>query len=271
MGKQHGVRPTKRCLDSLGIPPPNAAVPLHCLDVEPVPDAQAHPERFEAGGVQRILALKDRVWFKFKSGRWRGAVVRLTDRDLDAEAEGHGENAIAAPDRWWLGAAGTREEGSRQDFYEAIASDARCQKSPEKAHGVSTDDLLPGDWDRKRLRLERAFRQRKVYEEVTLLAAAKSLRTGKPVFADFSVYSMGVLIRADRGDQYVAFIAKNVLDVRVLATMLDAFPGIDHDDWAAEPGGAFGLDPGPGEVIFSAVLPSKVADEILDQVPWTDE
>lgn len=89
--------------------------------------------------------------------------------------------------------------------------------------------------------------------------------------ADFSVYSMGVLIRADSGDQYVAFIAKNVLDVRVLAAMLDAFPGLDKDDWAPEPGGAFGLDPGPGEVVFSALLPAEVADRILERVPWSDE
>lgn len=102
-----------------------------------MPDAQAHPERFEAGGVERIHALKDRVWFKLKTSRWRGAVVRLADRDLLAEVEGRADDAIAAPDRWWLGAVGMREDGSRRDFYEAIASASRCEKSPQKREGVS--------------------------------------------------------------------------------------------------------------------------------------
>lgn len=271
MGQRNGVRPTKRCLDDLRVSPPTADVPLSLVEADPVPEAQAHPERFEAGGVERIQVLKDRVWFKMKTSRWRGAVVRLTDDDLLAEAEVQGQLAIAAPDRWWLGAAGTREDGSRRDFYEAIASASQCEKTPEKRDGVSTDDLLPQPWDRKRLLLERTYQQRKIYEEVMLVAAAKSLRCGKAVMADFSAYSMGVLIRADSGDQFVAFIAKNVLDVRVLAAMLDAFPGIDNDDWAPEPGGAFGLDPGPGEVVYSTVLPAAVADSILERVPWSDE
>lgn len=271
MGKRHGVRPTKRCLDELGVSPPTADIPLHLVEADPVAEAQSHPERFEAGGVERIHALKDRVWFKLKTSRWRGAVVRLTSHDLVAEVDGHGELAISAPDRWWLGAVGMREDGSRRDFYEVIASASQCEKTPEKREGVSTDDLLPQVWDRKRLLLERSFQQRKIYEEVMLVAAAKSLRCGKAVMADFSAYSMGVLIRADNGDQFVAFIAKNVLDVRVLAAMLDAFPGIDNDDWGPEPGGAFGLDPGPGEVVFSAVLPAEVAASILEHVPWSDE
>lgn len=209
-------------LDELGIALPTADVPLHLLTDEPIPAAQSHPERFEAGGVERVKALRDRVWFKLKSGRWRGAVVRLTDRELVSEAETHDGDTLDASDRWWLGAAGLREDGSRRDFYATVAAQAQCERSPQNPDGVNTDDLLPQGWDRKRLRLERAYQQRKVFEEVLITAAARSLLTGKAVMADFSVYSMGVLIRADRGEQYVAFIAKNVLDVRVLAVMLDS-------------------------------------------------
>src|SRR5699024_9182076 len=63
------------------------------------------------------------------------------------DVDEHGELAIAAPDRWWLGAVGMREDGSRRDFYEVIASASQCAKTPEKRDGVSTDRLLPQSWD----------------------------------------------------------------------------------------------------------------------------
>lgn len=270
MTGSHGVRPTRRCLGDLGADVPTADIPLHELTVPPVPAAQALPERFAAGGVARIRSLKDRVWFKLKTGRWRGAVVRLTDDELDWPGDDPGAPVLAEQDPWWLGAAGYREEGSPLDFYEQIATRSVCDRSV-KPQGVDTDALLPQPWDRKRLVLERAFTQRQVYEQVMLEAAAGSLRSGKVVTASFSQYEMGVLIRADRGEQYVAFIARGVHDPKVLAVMRDSFPGIAPDDWDPEPGGAFGLEPGCGEVIYSAVLPSEVADDILERVPWTDD
>ena len=82
------VRPTKRCLDQLGLQPPTVDVPLHTLSAEPIEYAQSIPERFEAGGAKRIRSLRDRVWFKVKTSRWRGAVTRLTDADLAADLIG---------------------------------------------------------------------------------------------------------------------------------------------------------------------------------------
>lgn len=81
-----GVRPTKRCLEDLSISPPTVDIPLSALNNEPVPFAQDFPDRFEAGGLRRIRSLTDRVWFKLKTGRWRGAVVRLSSNELAAEA-----------------------------------------------------------------------------------------------------------------------------------------------------------------------------------------
>ena len=80
------VRPTQRCLEELGVEPPSVDVPLSAVDADPVPQAQALPERFEAGGATRIVSLRDRVWFKVKTSRWRGAAVHLTDAELEAEA-----------------------------------------------------------------------------------------------------------------------------------------------------------------------------------------
>lgn len=176
----------------LGIAPPTADVRLHGLGERPIREAQAQPDVIEAGGGERIVSVKDRVWFKLKTGRWRAAVVRLTER--------------------------------------------------------------------------------LIYEQVMVEAVARSLRSGKVITAQFSAYSMGVVIRADRGEQCVAFTAEKVVNVRVLAAvMLDAFPGISNDDWAPEPGGFCGLQPEPGQIIYSAVLPSEVADAILERVPSTGE
>lgn len=252
----------------------NRRYPLSALNNEPVPFAQDFPDRFEAGGLRRIRSLTDRVWFKLKTGRWRGAVVRLSSNELAAEARVCGEQGtdpcITQEHRWWLGAAGVREDGSRTDFYEEVARAAACPASPEKRNGVDTDKLLPQDWDRKRLRAELAFAERHVYQKVMLQATAASLRSGKVVSAEFSEFSMGVVVRADRGQQFVAFIARNVFDPKRLAVMMDSLPGVQTDEWGPEPGGIADLQPAPGEIIWSALLSPEVADRILDLVPYSE-
>jgi hypothetical protein len=269
MTRQWGVRPTKACLDDLGIKPPSADIRLHEIEDPPLPAAQSLPDAFEAGGVKRIISLKDRVWFKLKTGRWRGAVLRMTDHDLATESDHWANLALDARGRWWLARVGIREDGNRRDFYEQITADSSCSRTPAKSDGVDTDHLLPTAWDRKRLALENAWAQRHVYEQVMLEAAAKSLRSGKVVVATFSTFTMGVVIRADKRNQCVAFIAENVFDPTTLAVMMDAFPGISANDWAPEPNDAFGITPKPGQIIYSTPLPTEVADEILERVPWS--
>lgn len=265
------VRPTKLCLDAMGVAPPTIDQSLADIDAGPLASAQTLPEKFEAGAAQRIRSLRDRVWFKVKTGRWRGAATRLTDSDLAREASDADEQGIE-PDitsahRWWLGAAGWREDGSPTDFYSDVSGDARCPRTPSKPDGVDTDRLLPHDWDRRRLRAELAFSERDVYRRVMILAAARSLRTGKIITAGFDRFDMGVVVRADRGEQFVAFIARNVFDPKRLAVMLDSLPGVDHDDWQPEPGGIAGIEPAPGQIIWSAVLTPEAADHILELEP----
>lgn len=120
-----------------------------------------------------------------------GAVTRLTDHDLEHESESWGAHALRATHRWWLGRVGMREDGSRRDFYDKIAADCACARTRAKNDGINTDHLLPAEWDRKRLVLEDAWAQRQVYKQVMLQAAAKSLRSGKVVTAEFSTFSMG--------------------------------------------------------------------------------
>jgi hypothetical protein len=92
------ARPTLRCLrEDLVLAVPPADTPLEDI---------GHPllakagDRFAAGETQqeRIAAIDDQVLFKVKAQRWRGAV--WVDGGIP-----------------WLVAAGQREEGSPDDFY----------------------------------------------------------------------------------------------------------------------------------------------------------
>lgn len=96
------VRPTLRVLrDDLRIPIPSAQVPLETIShplIGKASDQFAGPETAH----ERIRAIDDVVLFKVKVQRWRGAVWH---DGPDAEVS------------TWLVAAGTREEGSGDDFY----------------------------------------------------------------------------------------------------------------------------------------------------------
>jgi hypothetical protein len=62
------------------------------------------------GPRERIRSVDDHVLYKVKTGRWRGAVWVEDYRQP------------------WLVAAGWREEGSPEDFYEALAASARAAR-----------------------------------------------------------------------------------------------------------------------------------------------
>jgi hypothetical protein len=40
-------------------------------------------------------------------------------------------------------------------------------------------------------------------------------------------------------------------------------PGVDRDDWQPEPSSVAGIDPGPGQVIWSTLFPPGIASAIL--------
>ncbi len=58
------MRPTRRTLADLDLAIPDLGSPLDEIDHVVVRAAQAVPAKQEAGGADRILALKDRMWFK---------------------------------------------------------------------------------------------------------------------------------------------------------------------------------------------------------------
>lgn len=158
------VRPTKVCVNALALTVPTINIPLPLLDHDLIRAAQRLPEAHAAGGVERILVLSDRLWFKVKTGRWRGAATRLVPSERTAD----NPSTELAP--WWLGTGGYRREGSPTDFYACLAVTA-------ERDGTS-DRWLPSSWDWTRLTLEAAYAWESRVREVVCRLVARSLRDG---------------------------------------------------------------------------------------------
>lgn len=265
MGKA-AVRPTRRCLSDMGLALPPLTIPLHELPQPLLQKAQQLPEKHFSGGAERVLCLSDRVWFKVKRGeRERGAATLLSDADLDAYGP-----SVPAVARWWLGAYGTREAGSRGDFYEALKAEAFAKSVDGEA---DSGHLLPSlVWDWKRLELELGLVWITALKRLVLRLVAKSLRDGHEYVGEAEKYRISALVRADDGhDAYLSIFAEGIPDPQVIALILDSVPGLDHDDWQYDYSGPGHREPAPGDLVYSTILPPQVCGEILDAVPAEDE
>lgn len=217
-----------------------------------VREAQRLPELHAAGGVERILSLSDRVWFKIKTGRWRGAATRLPEAGQPLESE-----IRLAP--WWLGAGGYRREGDPSDFYASLAAAFN--------RDGSSNQWLPEAWDWKRLELEHIFAWEQEIRRIVRELIARSLKDGHAYQAEFEHYRVTALARAEGGEAYLLIGTDNVADARVFAVIINSIPGIDPDSWLPEPEGVAGVQPNPGEIIWSTILPPAVAAQLLDALP----
>lgn len=96
-------------------------------------------------GLHPVDKIKDRPWLKVKKNRVRWRAV-----------------AHVIEGRPWIGAAGWREEGSPDDFYQELED--RCEAAAKGLHGqkYSSDWLLPGPLDQARLRAELEYRRQNV-------------------------------------------------------------------------------------------------------------
>jgi hypothetical protein len=271
-----GVRPTRRCVDDLEVSLPNLGTPLEHVDHVLVKKAQRLPDEVVAGAAERVVSLDDRLWWKVKADNWRGAAHELADRSGAPEES---KGAPAARGRWWIGAAGVRQDDSPQrDFYRLLQAECEAARKAENRAGRSgprasaySDGLLPTAWDWRRLVAEVA-----TYEQVTMRTtlrrmAVKSLQTGKVVSLEFDRYRVRIAIRAANGHEaYLAISAEGAWDQESFARLLDSFPGIGRDDWQPEPGGPGGLTPDYGEILWSTILPPDLAGELMDEYEPVD-
>jgi acetamidase/formamidase len=254
--EDHQVRPTKRSLDDLGLAFPDIAEPLSGFDHPLIQKAQGTPATVEAGGAEPVRSLSDRIWFKCKIADLRGIVARLTS----AEREACG---LPPEVPWWIGAAGVRRDDSANDFYKLI--EAEAIREGKGTGRPSTDHLLPQQVDRERLEAETATLLVQGLRDLVLSLIAASLKDGSPYYAEVTGHRVTAVVRAseDATEAYLAITAEGFSDPRVLGIILSAVPGIDKDDWLPEPGGAAGIDPNPGQIIWSTIIPPAVQANIL--------
>lgn len=258
------VRPTRACLEQLALRVPadipDTATPLHRVEHDLITKAQRLPDEFAASALERVLALKDRVWFKVKTGRWRGAGIRLKDSELAVH-----QPSLDPPGRWWLGGGGWRESGAPDDFYADL--EARATREGSGSGSTSSDFLLPTAWDWGRLDAEAAVAWAIQIRRQVRRMIASSITSGYALAAEFHDHVLEVLVRAGGDDgTYLAVTAEGIYNPKVIRAILSAVPDLDADDWQAEPDGVAGIKPRAGQIIYSALLPPETAARILELV-----
>lgn len=249
------VRPTKRCLDDLGLKFPPLDAPLHETEHDLIAKAQRLPDEFASGGAERVLAIDDRVWFKVKVGEYRGAGGQVVDVPDDV------------PPLWWLVAGGLRRADSKdQDFYGAL--EAECRRTAKGTPAtVSSDHLLPQDIDFRRWQAEQAALGVVALQRVVRELICRSAHSNGPVEATAQGQGLIVWVKSQDGETYLAIATEGFLDPREVAVVLSAVPRMTADDWQIEPGEVLGIQPGLGQLVYSAMLPPESLAAILDESP----
>jgi hypothetical protein len=248
-GISNSVRPTKRCLDDLGLSFPLLTSALYQIAHPLVRQAQALPEKCAANGAVRVVSLTDRVWWKVKTGTHRGIATNEV-------AEEHKE----AP--WWLGAAGRRRDGDHDDFYKQIENE--CARTGKGTGSPSSAHLLPQPIDWERLHAETAARTVIALQAAVREAIAGSIRTGDPHSTLLANgWGLTALVRANKEDAYLALIASGGWDPAVYSLILDAVPGVPSGDWLPEPRDVVGIVPEADQIIWSTVLSPQAQTDIL--------
>lgn len=218
------TRPTLRCLtEDLRLPVPPITAPLDEVDHPAL--NKAH-EQFDGDSDplhERIRAIDDQVLFKVKVQRWRGAVWR----------------SEPCP---WLVAAGVREDGSADDFYAALATDAKAARSAYNAQHsrplttqTYVGGLLPDRDDHLRYRLEEGTRFVRRLESAIPQLARASLLDGAEHTIAYDTFTLGVQIRTQEGHEaYVAVRITGSVPGDLVRIVLDIVLGCEREGWFPE-------------------------------------
>ncbi|WP_197382860.1 hypothetical protein [Mycolicibacterium mengxianglii] len=232
---------------------------MHEIDDSRIQDMQVIPARLEANALKPVLALTDRMWFKFKSEDFRAAVTRLREFEVAEAVLGH-----PTLGRWWIGAFGYRQQDSAQrDFYATLEAEV-VRRGKEISKPLSSDHLLPATWDNRRLEAELSVVVERVIRRTAIETIARSFRTGALVYGTVEGHIIGASVSAPVHDEaYLVLGAGGRYDQDVITVILNSVPGLSADDWMYEPAATLGIDEAGGEVVFSALLPAEAQTEIL--------
>jgi len=203
-----------------------------------------------------VQCLNDRIWFKCKTSVFRAAITKLGFNDTTKS-----ELLEAGDCWWWIGAAGERRNDSATDFYKQIEAEAiRAGRGQGK---VSSIHLLPQEIDLERLEAEIATQAVIGIQRVICELIANSLNDGKLWSATLTGHAVKAGVRTKDGDAYLAIFAEGFPDARMIAVILNAVPYMTADDWMAEPGGAMGIEPETGQIIYSGIISAQSQAAIL--------
>lgn len=239
------VRPTCRVLQALSIPIPPLTTFIYEVDQPLVVRAQSMPQIATEGKAERILVLADRVWFKVKRGRQRGAATRLSNDET---------HALACEHHWWLGAVGMRRDDSPQtDFYAQLRSFADDSTS-----------LLPDEWDKRRLLAEAGTLAARATQAAVRRAAGEALGSGEIILLGLGDRDVRLRIRvlAD-GEAYLAISFRNTMEEKFMVAVLGSLVSVAADDWQVEPTSPLELPLEPGEVVWSTLLSTDAQHALL--------
>lgn len=248
-------RPTLRCLsEDLGLQVPPVNVPLDEIQ-HPLLDKAIEQFTDASQTHERIRAIDDQVVFKVKVGRWRGAVW------IDDDEK-----------RPWLLAAGTREDGSPDDFYEALTVEgrrSRARYNGTHSTALSTDthtqDLRPNGDDYDRYRVEAAIRFIRSLEVTLIDLTRASLLDGHEHDGQVAGARVGVLVRADDGHEtYIAIRITGPVPRDLTTLVLDCVPGCERTTWYPEAAMPTRLTE-PREEVWSNIMDPATAAKLVDQ------
>lgn len=247
------ARPTLRTLrEDLKLPLPSARKPLDELVHPLLAKAREHFGDDETSH-ERIRAIDDEILFKVKVQRWRGAV--WTDTDLP-----------------WVIAAGQREDGSPDDFYSALETNANAARARYNADNrqplagkTYVGHLLPDQDDRDRYQLEAGTRLVRRLASAIRELTRGSLHDGHEHAVDLATFRLGILVRADDGHEtYAAVRITGSVPDDLTAVVLRHVPGCEPADWYPE----YALPSRsllPAEQAWSTLMDPKAAAELLNE------
>ncbi|WP_285507951.1 hypothetical protein [Actinokineospora sp. NBRC 105648] len=242
--------------EELGLKVPPVNEPLNELDHPLIGKANGQ-FAVPTGPRERIRSVDDAIMFKVKVQRWRGAVV-----------DG-GEPS-------WLIAAGVREDGSRDDFYEALATAmkaARARYNAEHSPPLTTQ-THSGEWladqdDRDRYRAEAGIRLLRELRAAVHQVVCASLLDGREHVADIGGAELGVVVQGTEDHAtYVALRIVGSVPDDLVAVVLSLVPGCDRDTWYPE----FAMPERPlrpGEQVYSNLMDPAAAARLLDELDGT--
>ncbi|WBL20236.1 hypothetical protein [Citricoccus sp. NR2] len=250
-----GVRPTRRCLENLGLLFPSLDVALDKIKHDLIAKSQRLPEEQDAGGAERVISIDDRIWLKVKIKEHRGAGGHISD------------GPTGKPSGWWLVAGGVRRaDSTSQDFYSTLTEECE-RKARSTSAKVNSSHLLPQEIDYRRLELEQATIGVESLKRAVREAICQSAHSGRPVVAETKGQRLIAYVKSRDGETYLAVVTEGFLDPNQIAIILSAVPGMDHNDWGIEPDEVLGIRPDAGQLVYSAMLPPESLAEILEESP----